>query len=106
MLETFACSEALALTDDLDIQNMVVASDYLEVVKDINKGTGGPNAAIIQEIAARRSSYSCFFIHERRNFNFEAHNLAKFACNLDVGRHVWLGIPHDPNRVSMTFADN
>lgn len=57
MLETFACSEALALADDLDIQNMVVASDCLEVVKDINKGTGGPNAAIIQEIAARISSY-------------------------------------------------
>ena len=47
MLETFACSEALALADDLDIQNMVVASDCQEVIKDINKGMGGPNTAII-----------------------------------------------------------
>ena len=74
---------------------------------DIEKGTGGTNAAIVHEIKVHCNSFtSCFFIHERRNHNYEAHNLAKFACNLDIGRHVWLGTPHDPNRVPMILADN
>uniref|UniRef100_A0A453ANK3 RNase H type-1 domain-containing protein n=1 Tax=Aegilops tauschii subsp. strangulata TaxID=200361 RepID=A0A453ANK3_AEGTS len=83
ILETYACREALALADDLAVQTICVASDCQGVVNDINKGTGGPNAAIVHEILTRCESFSSFsFIHERRNFNYEAHNLAKFACNL------------------------
>ena len=105
ILETFACREALSLADDLAVQNICVASDCQEAVNDITKGTGGPNAAIVHEISSRCNSFnSSSFIFERRNFNFEAHNLAKFACNLGVGRHVWLGNPHDPNLVPMTMV--
>ena len=87
------------------MQNIWVASDYQEAVNDMNKGTGGPNAAIVHEISARRNSFtSSAFIHEHRNFNFEAHKLAKFACNLGVGRHIWLGNPHDPNLVPMMIV--
>ncbi|KAE8775187.1 hypothetical protein D1007_52334 [Hordeum vulgare] len=39
ILETFACGEALALTDDLLLSNLKVASDCLGVVNDINNGT-------------------------------------------------------------------
>lgn len=39
---------------------------------------------------------TCDFIFEGRALNWEAHSLAKFASSLDVGRHVWLGAPHDP----------
>ena len=49
---------------------------------------------------------SCSFVFERRIFNFEAHNLAKFACNLDIGRYVWLGTFHDPRRVPMNIVMN
>jgi ribonuclease HI len=105
ILETYACREALALAEDLSITHMVVASDCQGVVNDINEGTGGPHAAIIHEIKHRSTTFStCTFIHERRNFNFEAHNLAKFACKLGLGRHVWLGSPHDPSRVPMNIA--
>ena len=37
------------------------------------------------------------------NFNFEAHNLVQFACNLDIGRHIWLGNPYGPNLVPMNL---
>ena len=102
LLEAFACREALALAEDLGIQMMHVASDCEEVVKDIKQGSGGYHGAIIQEIIARKNDMiSCTFTHERRVFNFEAHNLAKFGCNLGVGRHVWLGSPHDQNIVPL-----
>lgn len=107
ILETYACREALALAEDLAIQQIVVASDCQGVVNDINNGTGGPHAAIVHQIIGRRNSFiSCSFIHECRNFNYEAHNLAKFACNLGIGRHVWLGNPYDPNLVPMTLVLN
>ena len=101
-LEEFACREALALAEDLGIQMMHVASDCEEVVKDIKQGSGGYHGAIIQEIIARKNDMiSCTFTHERRVFNFEVHNLAKFGCNLGVGRHIWLGSPHDQNIVPL-----
>ena len=107
ILETYACREALALADDLAVQNICVASDCQEMVNRIIKGTGDSNVAIVHEILRCRNSFtSSSFIHERRNFNFEAHNLAKFACNLNISRHVWLGYPHDPNLVPMTISLN
>jgi hypothetical protein len=33
------------------------------------------------------------FVHEGRESNREAHMLAKLACSLGDGRHVWLGSP-------------
>jgi hypothetical protein len=107
ILETYACRKALSLADDLAVQKIVVASDCLGVVNDIFSRTGGPHGAIVHEIMQRSISFtSCTFIHELRNFNFEAHNLAKFACNLAVRRHVWLGNPHDPNHVPMNILLN
>ena len=107
LLETFACREALALAEDLVEQKIYVASDCQEALNDINRGTGGPNAALVHEIMNHMSSFvSCSFVFERRNFNFEAHNLAKFVCNLNIGRHVWLGYPHDLNLVPMTIPLN
>ena len=107
ILETYACREALALAEDLAAQNIVVASNCQGVVNDINNGTGGPNGAIIHEIIARSSIFtSCKFLPKRRNFNFEAHNLAKFACNLPICRHVCLDNPHDQNLVPINIALN
>ena len=89
LLETYACREALALADDLAVRNICVACDCQEVVNDINRGIGGPNASIVYEILSLCKSFISFsFIHERRNFNFEARNFVKFACNLGVGRHI------------------
>ena len=60
VLEAYACRESMALAKDLDIQNLIVASDCQGVVNDINHGSRGHHAAIIYEIIARRSSFqSC-----------------------------------------------
>ena len=86
---------------------VIQPSDCQGVVNDINMGTRGPHAAIIHEIIALRSSFLfCNFVHEGRNHDFEAHNLAKFTCNFDIGRHVWLGFPHDPSLVPMNIILN
>ena len=52
------------------------------------------------EIISRKASFQfCNFIHDRRNFNYDTPNLTKFSCNLGIGRHIWLGNPHDPTSV-------
>jgi hypothetical protein len=43
---------------------------------------------------ARSFDYVRFALaHEGRDCNREAHYLAKHACTLKPGRHVWLGYP-------------
>ena len=70
----------------------------------MNMGSRGAHAAIIHEIMARSSSFlSCSVVQEHRNHNFKAHDLAKFACNLGIGRHVWLGFTHYPIGVGLNI---
>ena len=95
-LEALACREALNLALDLSVAHIIIACDNKTVVADSNNGTEGPYSAIIKEIRARARSFrSCEFIFEGRARNIDAHNLAKFSSSLDVGRHLWLGVPHD-----------
>ena len=49
-LEAIACREALALAEDLNLQQFIIASDRKQVVLDISKGTRGRYGAIISEI--------------------------------------------------------
>jgi ribonuclease HI len=93
-LEAMACREALALSEDLTLQRVHVASDCKTVVVDINEGTRGSYSMIVEEIKARSTNLqSCTFVHEGRASNFEAHNLAKYSLSHAVGRHIWLGVP-------------
>ena len=57
MLETFACREALSLAEDLNLHKITVACDSQGVIDGINKGTGGPHAAIVHEIIGRKSGF-------------------------------------------------
>uniref|UniRef100_A0A453HF87 RNase H type-1 domain-containing protein n=1 Tax=Aegilops tauschii subsp. strangulata TaxID=200361 RepID=A0A453HF87_AEGTS len=106
-LETIACREALALAQDLNLNHIGIASDSKGVVGAINMGARGENGAIISEINSLASSFTCNFSFEGRAANTEAHNLAKFALSLGLGRHVWLGKPHDVRRIplSVDFAE-
>ena len=94
-LESIACREAFALAEDLNVHRFIVSSDCKQVIDDIAKGVQGSYGAIISEIKARAAHFSCNFIHESRRVNVEAHKLAKFSTSLSLGRHVWLGQPHD-----------
>jgi ribonuclease HI len=95
ILETIACREALALAEDIALTNVLVASDCASVVTHIRGGSMGRNGSIISEIRSRAATLSSYsFVHEERASNFEAHNLARYALSLDVGRHMWLLTPY------------
>ena len=48
--------------------------------------------------------FTCNFVFESRDSNSEAHSIAKFACSLGQGRHLWLGQPHDLRCISLSLA--
>ena len=70
-----------------------MASDCKEVIDSIKQKNGAEYAAIVHEIIDYSTTFSCNFVHEFRSSNVEAHNLAKHALKLGVGRRVWLGHP-------------
>jgi hypothetical protein len=73
-----------------------VASDCKTLVKDIKSGSKGHYGPIIEEIKTRATLLQeCSFVFEGQAVNFEAHNLARFATTLGIGRHLWLSIPYD-----------
>ena len=91
-LEALAIREALALSDDLYLRRIHVASDWKGVVEEVRKENAANYGAIIHEIVDHSlSSDFCKFSHEIRSSNYEAHNLAKHTLTLGDGRHVWLG---------------
>lgn len=49
-LEAMACSEALALTADLNLQKLIIACDAAQVINHINEGSKGIYSLILQEI--------------------------------------------------------
>lgn len=106
-METYVVREALALAADLNLKHLHIASDCQGVIKDINQRTGRNHGAIIKEIISTATDFQfCIFIHESRTFNFEAHNIAKYACDLALGRHLWLGVPVDQLLVPLNIALN
>jgi ribonuclease HI len=96
-LQALACREALSLAEDLGLPRVCIASDCKQVVDDIAEDSGGRYASIIKEIKVYRSEFEkVIVVHEGRKSNTEAHNLARFALSLDLGRHLWLLAPYDP----------
>jgi hypothetical protein len=93
-LEALACREAMSLATDILATKVLVASDFLSVVKNFQEGSKGVYAHIILEMEARRKEFLEFsVVFERRLSNQEAHNLARFAVHSDIGRLVWLVDP-------------
>ena len=69
---------------------MIVVSDCLNVIRNIKKMNRCVYMMILQDIQERSKSFECArFAHEGREFNREAHSLAKHVCSLGDGRHVW-----------------
>ena len=65
MVESLTCCEALSLAEDLQVQNLLIASGCKVVVEDINKGNLGRYGTIVAEIARRAAHFQkCSFIHE------------------------------------------
>jgi ribonuclease HI len=89
-LEALACREGLDVADDLGIGQVHAATDCLEVVKGLQEGSLGVYSNILKEIRARMLQRGgTTFGHERRDFNKEAHIVARFASSLPVCQYVW-----------------
>jgi hypothetical protein len=86
-----ACREVLSLAEDLNIGQVMVASDCMEVVQGLQHKHLGQFSHVMQEIKDTASARGgCSFRHESRKLNSEAHRLARVGTTLEAGRHVWL----------------
>jgi ribonuclease HI len=84
-LEAYACAESLSLAADLNIQKIVLATDCLVVVREINGGSKSCYATILLEIEERRRHFEySSVIHENRSMNIEAHRLARSYVSLEA----------------------
>ena len=93
-LEAIACSEAMSLALDLNLSWLQIATDCLQVVRNIKEDNPCSYAVIIKEILAKKALFQEVSIsHENRACNIEAHSLVKAATSLESGRHVWLTSP-------------
>ena len=93
-MEAIACREGLALASDLAIRKVRIASDNINVVKNIRGDSKGIYGHIVQEIKARAGSFaSSEFVHEGRASNEDAHKLARSSVYCDLGRQVWFVSP-------------
>ena len=97
-LEAQSICEAMALAADLQVSRVLIISDCLSVIKNINSGNRmTAYGAILKEVDRRKDSFQMVSIdHERRESNRDAHALAKYAASLRGGRHVWFTEPPDP----------
>ena len=66
-LEAIACREGLALANDLLVGNLIIATDYKQVVDDIKNGNQGSYGSVITEIKMRSLSSICNFVFESRS---------------------------------------
>jgi hypothetical protein len=83
-LEALSCREAISLANDIIATRIRVASGFLNVVRNIEDGTRGSYAHIVEDITALMQDFNeLSFCHERRTSNREAHNE-------EQGRRIWL----------------
>jgi ribonuclease HI len=87
-LEAIACSEALALAEDCGFAKLIVVSDCLNVIRNINKMPRCPYIMILQEIYEKSKSFEYVRFVQNMEYNREAHALAKYACTLGARPHI------------------
>jgi hypothetical protein len=78
-IEAIACKEGLALASDLLLKDFRLACDNAGVVVSIHEGSMGSYGHVVQETRARSSEFRFIeFVHEGRQSNVDAHNLARY----------------------------
>jgi hypothetical protein len=77
-LEAMACREGFSLASDTLLRRVRIASDCANVIKSIHSGSMGVYSHVIQEIKAWEGDFQTTeFVHEWREANYDAHNLAR-----------------------------
>jgi len=96
MAEAMACREGMALASDLVLQKLRLATDCLNVVRNLQGSAIGAYGHVVREIKARAADFNeVSFVHEGREANGDAHRLAKGSLYESLGRHVWFLAPPD-----------
>ena len=67
---------------------MVIVSNYLEVVSNINNEALVVYGAILEEIYHRKEFIDVVFCFEHRESNGDSHAWGKASSSLEFGRHV------------------
>jgi hypothetical protein len=84
-LDSFACREALALAANLDISKGVIASDCLDVIKNLPI-----YASVLREIFLPSENFvEIIFTYERRTWNAHVYDLALSSLDLIQRRPLW-----------------
>ena len=87
---------------NLDLQKIIIATDCVNVVKNIYGQGMRLYGHIVIEIKAGTARFvDAQFVHEVRNSNGDAHRLARSSICEAVGRHVWLLAP--PNGICTNY---
>lgn len=85
-LEAIACAEALALAEDCGIHKIKVASDFLNLVKNIKENPRCSYMMTLRDIQERAKAFDPEkFLHEGSDCNVEAHNLATLELLVLLG---------------------
>lgn len=100
-LQTIACREALGSAKDLLTHDLTVVTESSQVVRDIQRGSGGQHVQIVTEIKRTSENFNVSFSSESRASIHEAYLLAKFSLSFNQGRHVCLRQPHDSNCIPL-----
>ena len=93
LVEIMALLHGILLAQDLQLSRVILESDALAAVQDINnKYTGSSSGHLIMDILHSCSSFkSCSFQHISRNFNQVAHELTHYARRKNSSQ-LWLGV--------------
>ena len=89
MMELLAYREGLALTSDLMLRKVRIATDYVNIVKNMCGPRISPYGHIIREIKAGMASFALVEVfYQSSNSNGDAHRLVKSSIYEYVGRHA------------------
>ena len=103
-LEALACNEALSLALDNNLSRCLIATDCLEVIRNLEEKSLCPYSAILNEIQLRKNIVGeVHFKHESRKCNGEAHSLVKGVCSFAPGRYIWFIRPPEFLHVPMNI---
>ena len=89
ILEAMAFSEGLDLSSDLYLQRVHVSTDCAATISHMKGTYKGPSTTVIQDIGKKMESFeSVCFEHEKRDMNWEAHDLARASTSLECDRQI------------------
>jgi ribonuclease HI len=91
VMEALACREAMALAQDLNLQNITVETDCLSLITALEQPYAASFSKVLEEVKEDARLFSrASFRHENRASDSDAHRFARFSISSEVGCQVLL----------------